>query len=324
MGGRALLASDILLREGAPKAWAKEGRDWGGWVAMRSLCAVRGGGGEGRGTAHALVGRGREKGARLAHPATRSVGDQSGWLLIKQEQRHPRTSPDVLQLPRRGPVESQPGRRAARPRPRCRRGAALPQLSLAPTSTSPPRGSRASGCRRTQTVTRSSVSSPVALRACFRPTRSAQAMPRTWAASGSIAGALHRDPLCIVFAGPGLPGPPPRLTAFAPVGPNRSQQRNRFGSITPDTPAPRNNPHPRGFPRTTVSALVSTMPERLLSQPPSLPTRTVRRRHTRIIRSPAAATGYTSTRPPEPSAGQRSLEGPRFSSLSIAIARSSP
>ena len=34
MGGRALLASEILLREGAPKAWAKDGSDWGGCVAM--------------------------------------------------------------------------------------------------------------------------------------------------------------------------------------------------------------------------------------------------------------------------------------------------
>lgn len=30
MGGRALLASEILLREGAPKVWAKEGKDCGG------------------------------------------------------------------------------------------------------------------------------------------------------------------------------------------------------------------------------------------------------------------------------------------------------
>ena len=30
IGGRALLASEILLREGAPKAWAKDGSDCGG------------------------------------------------------------------------------------------------------------------------------------------------------------------------------------------------------------------------------------------------------------------------------------------------------
>ena len=34
MGGRALFMSGILLSEGEPKVCAKEGRDWGGWVAM--------------------------------------------------------------------------------------------------------------------------------------------------------------------------------------------------------------------------------------------------------------------------------------------------
>lgn len=34
MGGRALLASEMRLSEGAPKAWAKDGSDWGGCVAM--------------------------------------------------------------------------------------------------------------------------------------------------------------------------------------------------------------------------------------------------------------------------------------------------
>ena len=58
MGGRALLASEILEREEvAPKAWAKEGSDWGGWVAMRSLA----GSGAGVG-AHAQVAVEEEEG----------------------------------------------------------------------------------------------------------------------------------------------------------------------------------------------------------------------------------------------------------------------
>ena len=60
MGGRALLVlgSEIRVREGAPKAWAKEGRDWGGWVAMEGDELARGGEGGGGGGGSGACGGG--------------------------------------------------------------------------------------------------------------------------------------------------------------------------------------------------------------------------------------------------------------------------